>query len=70
MVDKLICKGRNDICRIYETNGSIWKYELRFNLIWDGDPCFGYDTLKGAKIAMARMLNGRYKNVKAPSTAW
>ena len=70
-MDKLVCKGKNDVCRIYETEHSgKWKYELRFNSIFYGDPCYGYSTLKGAKIAMSRLLKGTYKDLEKPSTAW
>lgn len=65
-MEKLICKGINDECRIYETENG---FELRYNSICDGDPCYLYKTLKGAKIAMKRMANGIYKGLK-PSTAW
>ena len=66
-MEKLICKGINDECRIYETDYGY--YELRYNSLWHGDPCYRYKTLKGAKIAMKRMANGIYKGLK-PSTAW
>ena len=74
MEEKLICKGMNDECRIYEitpytANGKTWKYELRYNSLFHGDPTYRYETLKGAKIAMKRMANGIYKDLK-PSTAW
>ena len=63
---ELICKGPNDVCRIFHTEQG---YEIHYNLIWDGDPKYVYDTLRGAKIAMARMAKGRYLGCK-PSTAW
>lgn len=62
----LICKGPNDVCRIYQTAAG---FELRYNLLWDGDPTYIYKTLAGAKIAMRNFSRGRYKNSK-PSTAW
>lgn len=65
-MEKLICKGKNDECRIYEVSNG---YELRYNSIFHGDPCYSYKTLRGAKIAMARMANGCYRDLK-PSTAW
>ena len=64
---KLICKGPNDTCRIYKVNNS---FELRYNSLWYGDPTYTYKTLKGAKIAMARMAKGIYKDLKKPSTPW
>lgn len=63
---KLICKGKNDECRIYQTKN---EFELQYNSILHGDPCYKYKTLKGAKIAMARFSKGIYKNLK-PSTRW
>ena len=65
-MEKLICKGKNDECRIYETENG---FELRYNSLWHGDPIYFYKTLKGAKISMKRMANGIYKGLK-PSTAW
>ena len=65
-METLICKGKNDECRIYQTECG---FELRYNSIFWGDPCYIYNTLKGAKIAMARMAKGIYKGLK-PSTAW
>lgn len=44
-------------------------FELQYNSIFHGDPCYRYNTLKGAKIAMARMAGGIYKDLK-PSTPW
>ena len=65
--EKLICKGENDVCRIYEVSNG---YELRYNSIWYGDIRYLYKTLRGAKVAMARMAKGRYKDLKKPSTPW
>ena len=65
-MEKLICKGVNDECRIYETERG---FELRYNSLFHGDPVYRYDTLKGAKIAMKAMARGIYKDLK-PSTAW
>lgn len=65
-MDKLILKGPNDVCRIYQTTQG---FELRYNLLWDGDPTYLYKTLSGAKIAMKNFARGRYKDCK-PSTAW
>ena len=67
MNDKLVCKGTNDVCRIYETN---YGFELRYNSLWYGDPVYLYRTLKGAKVAMTRMAKGIYQDLKHPSTAW
>ena len=39
---ELIYKGPNDVCRIFRTEQG---YELHYNLIWDGDPTYVYDTL-------------------------
>lgn len=64
---ELVCKGRNDICRIYKTSNG---YELHYNSLLHGDPCYLYKTLRGAKIAMARMNKGIYKELKNPSTRW
>lgn len=67
MAETLVCKGENDVCRIYKTcNG----FELRYNSIFYGDPVYVYETLKGAKVAMARMAKGIYKDLKKPSTPW
>ena len=66
-MDKLICKGKYDECRIYQTEQG---FELRYNSLWYGDPIYRYETLKGAKIAMARMAKGIYKDLKKPSTRW
>ena len=65
--EKMICKGTHDECRIYQTNRG---FELRYNSICDGDPTYIYKTLKGAKIAMAQMAKGIYKDLKKPSTPW
>ena len=67
MQENLVCKGINDVCRIYETEDG---FELRYNSLSYGDPVYLYKTLKGAKIAMARMAKGIYKNLKRPSSAW
>ena len=64
---ELICKGQNDVCRIYKTECG---FELCYNSLWNGDPVYTYKTLKGAKIAMARMSKGIYKDLKRPSTPW
>ena len=66
-MEELICKGQNDVCRIYKVNDN---FELRYNSLWYGDARYTYKTLKGAKIAMARMAKGIYKNLKKPSTLW
>lgn len=66
-MDKLICKGKNDECRIYQTEQG---FELRYNSLCDGDPVYLYKTLKGAKIAMARMAKGTYASLTKPSTPW
>jgi hypothetical protein len=66
-VEKLICKCENDVCRIYQTAQG---FELRYNLICDGDPTYIYKTLRGAKIAAARMAKGIYAYAKKPSTRW
>lgn len=66
-MEELICKGPNDVCRIYKTECG---FELRYNSLWYGDSVYTYKTLKGAKIAMARMAKGIYKDLKKPSTAW
>lgn len=66
-MEELIYKEPNDICRIYKTEHG---FELRYNSLWYGDPVYVYKTLKGAKIAMAKMKNGIYKNLKKPSTTW
>lgn len=65
----LICKGKNDECRIYQTNSTRYPFELRYNSFFWGDPCYGYKTLKGAKIAMALKARGIYKDLK-PSHPW
>lgn len=65
-MEKLICKGTNDECRIYETDRG---FELRYNSLYHGDPIYVYKTLRGAKVAMKKMANGRYKGLK-PETKW
>lgn len=67
-MEVLIFKGKNDVCRIYQTDRG---FELRFNLISDGDPVYLYKTARGAKIAAARMTatGGIYAN-RHPSTKW
>lgn len=65
--EELVCKAPNDVCRIFRTKSG---YELRYNSLWHGDPCYLYETLKGAKIAMARMAKGIYKDLHKPSTPW
>ena len=67
MKEMLVCKGPNDICRIYQTE---YGFELRYNSLWYGDPTYIYKTLKGAKIAMVRMSKGIYRDLKKPSTVW
>ena len=67
MTETLVCKGPNDTCRIYQTE---YDFELRYNSLWYGDAVYTYKTLKGAKIAMARMAKGIYKNLTKPSTPW
>ena len=67
MKEKLLCKAPTDVCRIYKTE---YGFELRYNSLQHGDPCYLYKTLKGAKIAMARMAKGIYKDIQKPSTAW
>ena len=67
MSDKLVYKDFNDVCRIYETQDG---FELRYNSFFYGDPVYFYTTLKGAKIAMTRMNNGIYRDLKFPSTDW
>lgn len=64
---ELICKGPNDVCRIYATKDG---FELWYNSLYYGDPVYIYKTLRGAKIAMARMNKGIYKDLKKPSTLW
>ena len=66
-MEKLIYQSKNDECRIYETE---YGFELRYNSIFHGDPCYRYKTLKGAKIAMAIMSKGIYKDIKKPSCSW
>ena len=39
-------------------------------ILFYGDPVYFYTTLKGAKIAMTRMNNGIYRDLKFPSTNW
>lgn len=67
-MENLIFKGKNDVCRIYQTDSG---FELRFNLLSEGDPIYLYKTARGAKIAAAKMTasNGIYANRK-PSTKW
>ena len=67
-MEELICKGPNDVCRIYYVDNR--GFELRYNSLWYGDPTYTYKTLKGAKIAMTRMAKGIYKDLTKPSTAW
>ena len=66
IMEKLIKKSANDVCRIYQTE---YGFELRFNLLVYGDPVYTYTTLKGAKIAMAKMQHGIYKGLE-PSMPW
>lgn len=68
-METLIFKGKNDVCRIYQTERG---FELRFNLLSEGDPVYLYKTAKGAKIAAAKMTskNGIYGNRTHPSTKW
>lgn len=64
---ELICKGRSDIIRIYRNAGG---YTLEFNVSGGVGLTIHYKTLKGAKIAMHRFLDGKYKDSKAPAIAW
>lgn len=67
-METLIFKGENDLCRVYQTKSG---FELRFNLISEGDPTYLYQTAKGAKIAAKKMTarGGKYENCR-PSTKW
>lgn len=65
MEDILIKKSETDLARIYKTpNG----YEVRFNLLREGDPTYMYPTEIGAKIAFAKRIK-KYGNEK-PISKW
>lgn len=65
-MEVLICKSENDLSRIYKTDIG---FEVRYNLICEGDPVYKYKTLRGAKVAMQRMNSGKYKGCN-PSGRW
>ena len=67
-MEKLIEKSTTDKMRIYYHKGLDYPYMLYVNDISDGDPCYAYRTLKGAKLAMRKFEKGRYKG--KPSTKW